>query len=149
MNKLFFFLPLFACLHCSTQEIAAPRYNHLVSFSAEQSLPPIPPSMTDMGLTENVSWVCYEEDYNPDLLWITCDFHNKTKQAQQMTLDISIHDRNNILLDHRPISSGAIQPGGMTKQGYTSFTKKRRDALLIKCGNNSSQCTLITQPNNE
>lgn len=141
-KALFLFLSLMAC---------GPEAMQLPS---EVSHSPTEERMTPSkifgtGSNENVSWQCHQADFNPNLIWIECDFINVSSHSAEACIKVLISDTyNNKVDESRTICSNMMIPGG-TYENYAAFenTKKdqRRSHLTEKCSLDTSWCQLSTK----
>ena len=122
------------------------------SNSQPVSSPPTPAPRIASDTTNDVMWVCSEEEVNDSLVWIKCDFARTTNRDSSACLKISYNNNevnsvsngwNWISITKRvPICSGLLTATQHEATKYVAFIKREREVLNEYCGNNLTKCTL-------
>lgn len=145
VKHLLFALPLLlGCSSCGQEAMQLPPSPP----RAYAEMPPLVSTQTATGHSAFVSWQCHQEDHNPDLIWIECQFHNTSQQPAEACIRVILSDAKGKEVDRsRVVCSNMMQPLAQY-ENYAGFenTKHstRRSLIAVKCKEDTSQCTLNT-----
>jgi hypothetical protein len=103
-----------------------------------------PATPTTIGFVDDVSWICSQEEGNPALIWIECDFINKSNHVADICIDVVYKNAHAYVNAHKNTCSGVLFGNG-SSINYAAFTKKEIDNLDIVCGKDLSRCVLSSQ----
>lgn len=108
---------------------------------------PPPPTIIARGTDGLVDWVCQVEELNDKLVWIPCEFHNKTPHMKiSSCIEVTFYDQLTMtpVAGSRRFCSGPIAPNE-NKISYAAFIKEKRQALQ-RCGELLGSCVMLAGP---
>lgn len=101
------------------------------------------------GTAETVAWACKEDQMNDKLIWIECEFHNRSyiKTVDSVCLEVSYTSftTQKEVAKSRKVCSGVLTPNEKTFN-YAAFIKKQRELLISVCGLDNSSCYMSAAP---
>jgi hypothetical protein len=105
---------------------------------------PIPVQIAS-GFDDQISWRCEQQEINPALVWVSCEFKNTSKdilRAASTCINVSYYEEaNTTLVAYKSVCSGVLVPGDAA-MGYVAFTQKER-RKLDTCGEMMNGCVLL------
>lgn len=137
---LFLFPTLMACGY---QAMGVPQ---VASTPAEE--PMQTSTAVTTGNNDHVSWQCRQADFNPNLIWIECQFHNISDKPAEACIQVVISDVRHVQVDQSRVTCSNMMAPGAIYENNVAFenTKKsqRRSRIAEKCSLDTSWCTIST-----
>lgn len=108
---------------------------------------PPPPVIIARGTDGLVDWSCHVEELNDKLVWVPCEFHNKTPNIiVSSCIEVTFYDRLTMtpVVESRRFCSGPMATNE-NKTNYAAFIKEKRQALQ-RCGELLDLCVMLAGP---
>jgi hypothetical protein len=105
------------------------------------------PTIIARGTDGLVDWSCQVEELNDKLVWVPCEFHNKTTNITVSScIEVVFYDRQTMrpVVESRRFCSGPTAPNE-NKTNYAAFIKEKRQALQ-RCGELLDLCVMLAGP---
>jgi len=106
--------------------------------------PDPPPTIIARGTNGLVDYSCQVEELNDKLVWVPCEFHNKTPNITiSSCIEVTFYDRQTMrpVAESRRLCSGPMAPNE-NKTNYAAFIKEKRQALQ-RCGELLDLCVML------
>lgn len=143
MKALLFLFP--ALMACGYQAMGVPQ---VASSPAEQPMQ-ISQTVFTTSHNDHVSWQCRQTDFNLNLIWIECQFHNISDKPAEACIQVVISDVRHVQVDQSRVTCSNMMAPGATYDNNVAFenTKKsqRRSRIAEKCSLDTSWCSISTK----
>jgi hypothetical protein len=143
--KPFWILPL-VLIGCAS----APAHHH--SILPQDKPITVVPQQIASGFSSPFIWRCEQQEVNPALVWIECNFKNLSNPdptnpwiSAPPCIDVGYYEEKTgkLVVASRKLCAGFLSCGE-EKQLYVAFRNEDRAKLNQKCGPTLSECVMLT-----